>query len=166
MATINNGNDYAQLSLSVEVLRQVNPDGETVSHGPAHFMAPVVMVDVTYRANGEVYFQTQLMVPCRCLLAWPQAIAAQMYAVEKSMIAFGMDSPEFQMWATPAHGKEGDTPEERFYTLDALVDVGALPGSRTVTYDGFQLHFSGVRGYELLDFARALAEETEEAPLK
>jgi|GEM_PF-2063139 len=166
MATITNGNKRAELSLSVEVLGSEDPNGGMVTHGPVGFFSPVAHVEVTYRANNVVYLQTRLLTPRHSLLMWPKAIEVEMYDLEELVLTFGVESPEFQMWAQKVHVEnEDDPPEEAFYTLDAFIDTCVLPGSEMVTFDGLQIHFGGLRGHELIAFARTLAEEVESVPL-
>lgn len=164
MAMISNGQKNSELSLTIEVLSVLYPDGGMITYGPVSFSGPVVHAEVTYRVNNINYLRVRLVTPRHCLLTFPYTIAAEMYELEKPVIAFGMDSPEFQMWVQKAHVEnEEDPPEEAFYTLDAVIDTGALPGGQMITFDGLQIHFSGVRGYELLAFAQTLAEEVKSA---
>jgi len=144
----------------------MDPDGGMIMHGPMGFFPPVVYVEVTYRANNVVYLQTRLLTPRHSLLMWPKAIEVKMYDLEELVLAFGMESPEFEMWVQKVHVEnEDDPPEEALYTLDAFIDTATLPGGEMVTFDGLQIHFSGLRGHELMAFARTLAKEVESAPL-
>lgn len=155
------------LSLTLDVVARVDSESGGVQHEAASFNTQVGLycVDVTFAIGGRPYFEHRVFL-LRCVIEeWPGYLALFMHDPEfkKDSMDLGLESPDLHMIVRRSY--QGNTDLEGPYSFLAVVDTGAMPGAMCVSFSGPAIFFEQIRHQRLLDFARALSEEAQEAPI-
>lgn len=155
------------LSLTLDVIGRVGSESDVIQHGAAEFGTDLGLycVDVTFALGGRPYFEQRVFLP-RCVVEeWPGQLALFIHdpEYERDTINLGLESPDFHM--TVRRSYPGSTELKGPYTLLAVVDTGVMPGTRCVSFSGPAIFFEQIDQERLLNFARALREEAQEAPI-